>query len=122
MRPQKKSFKRSLRVQDRIREDVAELLLKKVRDPRIGFVTITAVEVSDDLRHAKIFVSLMGEEQQRQDSLTGLAACAPFIQREVWKGLEIKARPEIRFFEDGSVREGARMEKLFQKLKEEGDL
>jgi ribosome-binding factor A len=121
-RPQKKSFKRSLRVQDRIQQDVADLLLKKVKDPRIGFVTVTAVEMSDDLKNGKVYVSVMGSEEEVSKSMKGLKASEGFIQREIWKGLEIKARPEIHFHLDASARQGAKIDALLKKLKDEGEL
>ena len=118
----KKSYKRSLRVRDRIREEVSELISRKVKDPRIGFVTVTEVRLTDDLRNAKIFVSVYGDEQAKKESMAGLQSSSSFIQREVWRSLEIKARPEIHFVLDESGARGAAMDETLRKLKEDGEL
>ena len=122
MRPAKKSFKRSLRVQDRLREDISELLQKKVKDPRIGFGTVTEVSVTDDLRNAKVYISVLGNEKVRAEAMEGIQSSAGFIQREVWKHLEIKARPELRFLLDETAIRAAKMDETFRKMKEEGEL
>lgn len=112
--------KRAKRVGVRIREEVSDLLLRKIKDPRIGFVTITAVEVSDDLRRAKIFYSVLGTETDRQDAAAGLLSATGFIKRELAARLQLKFMPEIGFEYDESLEYGDRIERLIRRAR--GDI
>ena len=85
---------RAVRVGDQMRDILAELLRDEVKDPRIGFVSIVRVEVSNDLRHAKIFVSVLGNEQQKKESMKGLASATGFLRSEVAKRLQLRHAPE----------------------------
>jgi ribosome-binding factor A len=100
-------FKRSDRVADRVRADLSDLLLKKVNDPRIGFVSVTRVKASHDLRNMTVYVSAFGADvAAKKRTLQGLKSATPFLQREVFRRLEIKVSPELIFKIDESLEKG----------------
>jgi ribosome-binding factor A len=107
------------RVGDRIREEISDLLHRKVKDPRIGFVTITDVEVTTNLRLAKVYYSVMGSDADRQRAAQGLDSASGFIKRELSSRLHLKFMPEIVFHYDPTVEYGDRMERIFRDLKGE---
>ena len=109
-------YKRSERVGDQIRMEIAEILMTKVKDPRIGFVTVTAVEISDDLRNAKVFVSVLGSDVGR--TFEGLDAARPFIRSELGRRLKLRFVPELSFREDHTADEAAKLYKLMDEMKE----
>ncbi|MBI3611142.1 MAG: 30S ribosome-binding factor RbfA [Nitrospirae bacterium] len=109
-------YKRSERVGDQIRMEIADILMTKVKDPRIGFVTVTAVEVSDDLRNAKVFISAFGPDAGR--TFEGLDAARPFIRTELGRRLKLRFVPELSFHEDHTAEEAARIYKLMEEMKE----
>lgn len=100
-------FKRADRVGDLIRAELADILLRRLKDPRVGFVTIIDVEVSDDLKHAKVFVSLIGDEAEKKKALKGLRSAAHFIRGELGKRMKMRYTPEILFILDESIERGA---------------
>jgi len=109
-------FKRSDRVADRVRSDISELLLKKVNDPRIGFVSVTRVKASDDLRNMTVYVSAYGADATaKKRTLQGLKSATPFLQREIFRSLEIKVCPELLFKLDESLEKG---QEVLQHIKE----
>lgn len=110
---------RSARVGDEMREILAELLRDEVKDPRIGFVSIVKVEVSGDLRHAKIHVSVMGDDQQKKDSLKGLNSASGFLRSEVAKRLQLRYTPELHFALDESIEHGQRIAQLLVQVQNE---
>lgn len=102
-----------------IREEISELLLRKVRDPRIGFVSITDVDLSPDLRVAKVFYSVLGSEADRSQAARGLQSAHGFIKRELASRLRLKFMPEILFILDNSMERGEHMERIFRELERE---
>jgi len=104
--------KRSQRVGQLLQQELANMLVNEVRDPRIGFATITEVRVTPDLRSARVFVSIYGSEQERQQSLDGIAAASGFLQREVGRRLRLKYTPELSFSHDDSLDRADRLEQL----------
>ena len=113
--------RRRKRVEDRIREETSELLLMRVKDPRIGFITVTGVEVSSNLRYAKIFYSVLGDEKQRKSAEQGLASAAGFIKRELAARLQLKYMPDIVFHYDPSVDYGERIDKILKGIENQTD-
>lgn len=95
--------KRTERVGDQIRSEIADIIARRLNDPRIGFVTVTAVEVSEDLRHAKVFVSVYGEDKVKIQTMKGLKSASGFIRGEIGHRLRIKFTPEIVFKLDTSM-------------------
>jgi ribosome-binding factor A len=115
------SFKRADRVADLIRMEIADLLLKQVRDPRIGSVTITGVKVTDDLRTARIFFVELGKDQCSEEVLAGLGKAAGFLRRELGRRIQLRLVPELLFSYDPSFAYGDRIERLISEIhREEG--
>jgi ribosome-binding factor A len=111
------AFKRSARVADQMQREISTLLLREVKDPRIGFVTITEVRLSDDMRNARIFFSVLGDPKAKQKALDGLRSATPFIQREVGHALGLRFTPELLFSLDESAERGVRMEALIREAR-----
>jgi ribosome-binding factor A len=105
-------------VAEAIRVEVATFLTEGAKDPRIvGFVTITGVEVTHDLRHAKIFVSVMGTEEERRKTLEGVNSLASHLRARLAKSLQLRFAPELDFRHDPSVERAARIETLLNQVK-----
>jgi ribosome-binding factor A len=103
----------------RINESVRQVLseaIGQLKDPRIGFVTITGVETSNDLRHARVYVSVLGAERKRAQTITGLQAARPLLQGQLARELRMKRTPQLAFEYDPSVERGVRMTKLIDEL------
>ena len=115
----KPGYKRAERVSDQIKREVADILMRKIKDPRVGFVTVTDVELADDLRNAKIFVSVLGPE--RDASLKGLESASVFIRAELGRRLRIKFVPELLFRYDDSAERGAHIMELLHEVGSEED-
>jgi ribosome-binding factor A len=108
-----RNTRRADRVAEAIREEIATFLTESAKDPRIvGFVTITGVDVTSDLRHAKVFVSVMGTDAEKESTFDGLASTASHLRSRVGRALRLRAAPEIQFREDESVARAARIESL----------
>jgi ribosome-binding factor A len=108
----------------RVNESIKEVLgttLSELKDPRIGFVTVTGVETSPDLRHARVFVSVLGSEQKRERSLQGLAAAHGILQARLARELRMKRTPQLTFEYDPTVERGVRMSKLIDELAPDDD-
>jgi ribosome-binding factor A len=111
--------RRGDRVAAAIREVVATFLAEEAKDPRIrSFVTVTGVEVTRDLRHAKVFVSVMGSDADRAKTFEGLASIASFLRARVGQNLRLRLAPEISFKPDESVAHAAHIENLLSQIKE----
>ncbi len=109
--------KRSLRVGDLILREIAFLLLEKVQDPRVQGVTLTGIHLSDDLKRAKIFYSVVGDQQQIEKARAGLNSAKGFIKREIGIRMELRYVPEISFAHDPSLEGGSHMERVFEKIR-----
>jgi ribosome-binding factor A len=108
----------------RVNESLREVLsegLGALKDPRIGFVTVTAVETSPDLRQARVFVSVLGSERKRRDSLAALQAAHGVLQARVARELRLKRTPQLAFEYDPSVERGVRMTQLIDELAPDDD-
>lgn len=114
------------KVQQLIKQAASEIIMRELRDPRVGFVTITKVVVSSDLRNAKLYVSILGSDKQIEESWKGLNHSIKFIRGELAKRVRMKFIPEIKFYMDTSLEYSAHIQKLLidvQKAeeKEHGD-
>ena len=108
------------RVAEAIREEVATFLAEGVKDPRVvGLVTVTGVDVTRDLRHAKIFVSILGSEAERAATLDGLESVATHLRSRVGRALRLRVAPDIAFKLDQSVAHAARIETLLAQIQQE---
>jgi len=111
---------RMRRVNEAVREVVSEGV-GELKDPRIGFVTVTGVETSPDLRHASVFVSVLGSEAKRKRTLAGLAAARGVLQARLARELRMKRTPQLAFEYDPTVERGVRMTQLIDELAPEDD-
>lgn len=111
--------KRTQRVGEEIQKEISSLLLKGLKDPRIGFVTITSVEVTSDLQIAKVYFTVMGDEAARKNSEKGLNSSIPFIRRELGKRLRLRHVPDIVLKYDTSLEYGNRIESLLKDIQSE---
>ncbi|MFH0787107.1 MAG: 30S ribosome-binding factor RbfA [Pseudomonadota bacterium] len=108
--------KRTVQVGGLIQKEISELLLRKIKDPRLEMVTITAVEVSPDLKLARVFFSRFGEVAEVQRGLEGLQSAAGFLKRELGQRLKLRHVPELEFRHDTSFEYGDRIESLLKDL------
>ena len=102
------------RVDEAVREVLSDAVTREIKDPRVGFVTVTAVETASDLRHAKVYISVVGDDGVRARSLQGLRSAHGFLQRRVADELRIKHTPTLEFLYDDTLDRGLRIEALLQ--------
>ena len=107
------------KVQELMKQEISEIILRELKDPRIGFVTVTSVECTGDLREAKVYVSLMGSEQQVKDCWAGLISSLGFIRREIGRRIRLRFTPEITFTLDKSLDYSAHIQELLLKVQRE---
>jgi ribosome-binding factor A len=103
---------RMRRVNEAVREVLSARLAEGLKDPRIGFVTVTSVDTSPDLRQARVYVSVLGNERTRDDTLAGLASSHGLLQRDLAKELRMKHTPTLEFIYDESIDRGMRISEL----------
>ena len=114
------SSRRSDRVSEALREEVATFLAEGVKDPRVvGMVTVTGVDVTPDLRSARVFVSILGSDDEKRSTFEGLDAVAGHLRGRIGRALRLRSAPEIQFRPDDSVARAARIETLLAQLKQE---
>ena len=111
--------KRSERVADLIHREISEMLVKTIKDPRIGFVTITRVWVSEDYRSAKVYFSVPGTLEERQRSMEGLNSAKGYVRRELGRRIRLRYTPEVLFKFDPSIEYAIHIGEVFRHLKEE---
>jgi len=109
-----KDHSRLRRVAEQIRRELADLLRLEVKDPRIGMVTLTDVEVSNDYAHAKVYFSLLGDQARVQETLQGLQSAAGFLRSEVARRVKLRVMPQLHFVHDTSIERGMQMDKLIE--------
>ncbi len=112
---------RTERVSDLIKDEISRLLLREVRDPRIGFVTITGASVSQDLKTVRIHVSVLAEPEARLESLKALNAAAGFFRRALFKNLRLRFAPAVSFHLDESLDRSERIERVLRQIHGEAD-
>jgi ribosome-binding factor A len=104
------------KVQELMKQEISQIILQELKDPRIGFVTVTKVEMTGDLREAKIFVSIMGKDDALKDTLEGLQSSLGFIRREIGKRIRLRFTPEISFALDNSLAYSSHIQELLMSL------
>src|SRR4051794_5383559 len=107
------------RVGDQIRVEITGMLTREVHDPGIGFLTITRVEVTADLQHARIYYTTLGDEKARRESARALERAAPFLRRQLAGRLRLRRAPELDFFFDESVERHDRIERILREIEQE---
>ena len=110
---------RTQRVAELVREEIARLIVRGLKDPRIGFVSVMAVCMSADLKYASVYVSLYGDDRERKGSLAGLRSSARWLRGVVGRNLKLRFAPEIRFFPDDTLDRVFHLEDVFKQLHEE---
>ncbi len=114
------SFSRSERIADLLKEEVANMLLFEIKDPRVqGVVTVISVKVTKDLRHADFYVSVLGGDEKERQALKGLGKAAGFIRRSLGRRIRIRRVPELHFKLDETLKNQEHLEQLFRKIHEE---
>ncbi|MCU9612062.1 30S ribosome-binding factor RbfA [Caldibacillus lycopersici] len=111
---------RAKQVGEQMKKELSEIISRKIKDPRIGFVTVTDVEVTGDLQQAKVFISVLGDEKQKEDTLIGLAKAKGFIRSEIGRRIRLRKTPEIIFEFDESIDYGNRIETLLNQIQKDG--
>jgi ribosome-binding factor A len=113
--------KRSEKVADAIRKEISEMiLLKTIKDPRIGFLTITRVSVSDDCRMARVYFSVMGSPEERDRSIEGLNSAKGYVRKELGRRMRLRYTPDIIFQFDPSIEYAIHIDEVFHRIQEEG--
>lgn len=107
---------RSARVAEQMKKELTDIIGRKIKDPRIGFITITDVRVTGDLQQATVFISVLGDDEQRQNTLNGLAKAKGFIRSEIGHRIRLRKTPEIQFEFDESIGYGNRIETILHEL------
>lgn len=107
------------KVQEFIKQEVSKIILNDLKDPRIGFVTVTQVDVTGDLRSAKIYVSLMGSDDQKAVTWAGLQKALGYVRSEIGKRIRLRMTPEITFQLDESLDYSSKIQELLIKIKNE---
>jgi ribosome-binding factor A len=113
--------KRAIRVGDQILKEIAILLLNRVKDPRVQGVTMTGIDLSNDLKLARVYFSVMGNKSEIERALAGLNSAKGFIKREIGLRMQLRYVPEIKFLHDASLESGSHLDRIFEEIeKDEG--
>ncbi|RKO60911.1 ribosome-binding factor A [Caldibacillus debilis GB1] len=110
---------RANRIAEQMKKELSDIIGRKLKDPRIGFVTVTDVEVTGDLQIAKVFLSVFGSEEDKENTLAGLAKAKGFIRSEIGRRIRLRKTPDLIFELDESLEYGNRIETLIKHIKEE---
>ncbi|MEI7681319.1 MAG: 30S ribosome-binding factor RbfA [Betaproteobacteria bacterium] len=107
-----RDFSRTLRVAEQVQRELADLIRSEIKDPRVGMVTLTGVEVAADYGHAKVFFTLLGDSAKIKEAVEGLNNSAGFLRRELGRRIKLRTMPQLHFHYDESVERGMRLSKL----------
>ena len=110
------NYNRTDRVRETLKREISEILIRDVKDPRLGFVTITDVEMSPDMRYATVFVSVYGAKKKQQETINGLTSAAKYIRREIGDRVRLRHTPEIRFVLDRTLERADKLSRLIAKI------
>ena len=112
------SFKRADRVNALLQRELGMIISEELRDPRIAFSTVTAVEITDDLRSAKVHVSVLGDDEQIASTMTALEEAKPYLRHEIGKRTDLRFVPDLTFVNDRSAERSARISTLLREARE----
>jgi len=112
---------RTEQVKSLLKTEISDIIRRQVNDPRIGFVTITDAEVTSDLHYAKVYVSVLGSDEEKKKTFDALQSASRFIRNEFGNRVKMKTIPEITFVPDHAIDHGARMFELLERIKKEED-
>lgn len=111
---------RSNRLAESLKQEISQMIREELKDPRIGFATVTSIEVADDLSHAKVYVSVLGDEQKAKETIAALKGATGFVRSEIGKRIRLRHVPEIVFKYDNSIEYGAHITRLLRDVQMEG--
>jgi ribosome-binding factor A len=114
------SYDRNARLEESIRSVLAELLLREIKDPRLEAVTISSVKLSADRSHSSVYFSVIGDAERERQAADGFAAAASFLRRELGQRMRMRVLPELKFLRDTSYEYGDHMERVLDRLRQEG--
>jgi ribosome-binding factor A len=117
---QEKSFERNVRLEGEIRSVLAELLRFEVKDPRLADVTVSTIRLSPDRSKARVYFSVIGDQERARQAGDGFAAAAPFMRHQLGQRMRLRVVPELEFLRDTSYEYGDHMERVFERLSKEG--
>lgn len=109
-------FKRSAQVGEAIQREISAIIEREINDPRIGFITVTRVDCTPDLRYARVYVSILGDDKKIQENLNGLQSAKKFVRKLIGERIRLRYTPEIEFRLDQSIREGAKIDAIMKEL------
>jgi ribosome-binding factor A len=109
---------RTGRVSEQIKKELSLIIQAELKDPRIGFLTVTGVEITNDLSEAKVYLSVLGTDQQKEDTLNALGRGTGFIRTELGKRIRLRIVPKLFFILDSSIAYGSKIEQIISKLNE----
>lgn len=112
---------RSGRVGEQMKKELSQLIQTEIKDPRIGFITVTGVDVTNDLSQAKVYLSVMGNEEQKEQSMKALEKASGFLRSEIGKRIRLRHTPELLFKIDSSIEYGSHIEKLLGEIRDRGN-
>lgn len=107
------------RVGEQIKKELSQIIQTELKDPRVGFLTITGVDVTNDLSQARVYLSVLGDEQQKEESLKAIMKASGFIRSELGRRIRLRHTPELLFKFDESIEYGGRIEALLRQLNDE---
>lgn len=110
---------RANRVGEQMKKELGEIITRKIKDPRVGFVTITEVKVTGDLQQAIIYISVLGSDEEKEATLKGLTKATGFIRAEIGQRIRLRKTPEISFEFDESIEYGNKIETLLKQINED---
>jgi ribosome-binding factor A len=110
------------RINDLLQEEIARLLQREIKDPRIGFVSVIKVKTNKDLKSARVYISVYGEEEVQEQALQGLASAAGYIRSQLFRALSLKTVPKLTFVLDESIAYSARISSLLQELDQQEEI
>lgn len=110
---------RTERVRELIKQEISKIIQKDIKDPRIGFVTVTDTEISSDLRYARTFISVYGNEKQKKSTMIGLERAVGYIRKEIGKRIRLKFTPEIKFEIDETIEKADKLSRLFSEIEKQ---
>lgn len=108
--------RRSRRVADAVLHEVAEIIQREVKDPRIGFVTFTGAQISPDLHYASVYYTVLGDRSALHQTQKGLESAAPFVRRELGRRMRLKTLPELRFHFDDAIERELRLQEILKDI------
>jgi len=115
-----KSFERNARLEGEIRSVLSDLLRSEVNDPRLADVTVSTIRLSADRSKARVYYSVIGDSEQEREAGDGFSAAAPFMRRQLGRRMRLRVVPSLEFFRDTSYEYGDKMERLFDRLSDDG--